>query len=203
MRFPVLPFLSALIGLPVLAIATAHVAGQERQRADIPDQYKWNLADIFPTADAWRTAKTAVAAEVPGLGSFQHKLGTSATALADALDAMFRVQKDLVRLYVYASMLGDQDTRESAPQAMRQEMVQLYAGFGAAVAYIEPEVLALPAGTVEMFLSQEPRLKPYAFYLQDIARRRAHTLSPSEEKILADAAPLAESPSSTFTILTN
>jgi oligoendopeptidase F len=203
MRSLTLPFLSALIGLPALAVATAHIAAQERQRADIPDQYKWNLADIYPTVDAWRTAKAKTAAEVPTLGAFQNALGTSAKSLADALAAMFRVQKDLVRLYVYASMLGDQDTRESAPQAMRQEMVQLYAAFGATVAYIEPEVLALREGAVETFLREEPRLKPYAFYLQDIARRRAHTLSPSEEKILADVAPLAESPSSTFTILTN
>ena len=32
-------------------------AAQERDRAKIPDKYKWNLADIYPSEEAWRTAK--------------------------------------------------------------------------------------------------------------------------------------------------
>jgi oligoendopeptidase F len=203
MRSLSLPLLSLLLAAPIVAIATTHIAGQERQRSEVPDQYKWNLGDIYPTLDAWRAAKAKVTDDVKTLGAFEGKLGASAKGLADALDAMFRVQKELVRVYVYASMLGDQDTREGAPQAMRQEMTQLYAGFGATVAYFEPEILRMPKGAVDKFVGQDPRLKPYAFYLQDIARRAAHTLSPSEEKILADAGPLAESPSNSFQILSN
>jgi len=203
MRTWILPLLSMLVVVPLVATAVLQAGGQERQRADTPDQYKWNLADIFPSLEAWRGAKAKAAAEVPALGGFAGKLGGSATVLADALDAMFRVQKDLVRVGVYASLLGDQDTREAGPQAMRQEMTQLYAAFGAEVAYLEPEILRFPPGTIARFLAQEPRLKPYAFYLQDITRRAAHTLSPSEERILADAGPLAGAPQNIFTILTN
>jgi oligoendopeptidase F len=201
---PVLGFgsLSRSAGVPVLT-AGSPVAGLEGTRADIPDEYKWNLGDVYPTVEAWRTTKAAVAGQIRSLAGFEDTLGTSARMLADALEATFRVQKEVMRLYVYASMLGDQDTREAGPQAMRQEMVQLYASFGATIAYIEPAVLGLPEGTVERFVRDEPRLEPYAVYLDDIARRRAHTLSPAEEKILADAMPLAEAPSTTFTILTN
>ena len=45
---------------------------------------------------------------------------------------MSRLDKELSRLYVYASMLADQDTRVSEPQGMQQEMQQLFANFGAA-----------------------------------------------------------------------
>jgi oligoendopeptidase F len=64
-------------------------------------------------------------------------------------------------------------------------------------------VLRLQAGTIDRFLSAEPRLTPYAFYLRDIARRAPHTLSEPEEKLLAAAAPLAGSPSNIFGILSN
>jgi oligoendopeptidase F len=203
MRALLLPWLSVALVVPVLVMVTVQALGQERPRSDVPDQYKWNLGDIYPSLEAWRAAKATVAADVPPLGNHAGKLGASAGALADALDDMFRVQKELVRVYVYASMLGDQDTRDAGPQAMRQEMVQLYAAFGAAVSYLEPEILRLPAGTVSRFVAAEPRLKPYAFYLQDIERRAAHTLSPAEERLLADAGPLAASPQNIFTILTN
>src|SRR6185503_678408 len=69
--------------------------------------------------------------------------------------------------------------------------------------YIEPEILRFPKGTVEKFLASEPRLKVYRFYLENIARRAAHTLSDAEEKILAEVGPVAGSPANIFNILSN
>ena len=73
-------------------------------------------------------------------------------------------------------------------------MQQIYAKFGAE-AFVHrargPEDRA--ARRSRQVIPAEPRLAPYAFYLRDIIRRAAHTLSDSEEKILADAAPLAGS----------
>jgi oligoendopeptidase F len=193
---------SLIIVLSLSALTLAGVA-QERDRAKIPDKYKWNLADIYPDVTAWRAAKAKAEAELPKLRAYQGKLASSPQAPADALDHIYRVEKELSRLYTYASMLADQDTRESAPQGMQQEMQQLYAAFGAQVSYVEPEILKAGAATVEKFIAAEPRLKTYAFYLRDVLRRAPHTLTDNEEKILADASPLAASPSNTFGILSN
>jgi oligoendopeptidase F len=100
-------------------------------------------------------------------------------------------------------MLADEDTRASGPQGMQQEMQQLFARFGAEASFVEPEILKIGTATVEKFIAAEPRLKPFTFYLRDIARRAPHTLSDAEEKILAAAGPLAGSPSNVYTILTN
>jgi oligoendopeptidase F len=86
---------------------------------------------------------------------------------------------------------------------MKQEMTQVAATFGAEVSFIEPEILKAGKATIENFIASEPRLKVHTFYLEDIARRAAHTLSDSEEKILADAGPLASSPSTIFNIFSN
>jgi oligoendopeptidase F len=100
-------------------------------------------------------------------------------------------------------MLSDLDTRESAPQGMQQEMLQLFADFGAEGSYMQPEILALGGATIERFLVEEPRLAPYGVPLRDIIRRAAHTLSHPEEKILADAQPLAGSASNIYGIIAN
>src|SRR4030095_15586905 len=113
------------------------------------------------------------------------------------------IDKDLSRAYVYVGLLADQDTRESVPQGMREEMVQLGAAFSAEASYIEPEVLKIPKPTLEKFIASEPRLKVHRFYLEDIARRAPHTLSDSEEKLLAAAGPLAGAPSNVYNILSN
>ena len=182
---------------------TVLTTAQERDRTKVEDKFKWNLADVYPTDAAWRTRKEAIAAEVPRMRTFQGKLGSSAQALADALDTMTHLDKELSRLYVYASMQSDQDTRQSGPQGMQQEMQLLFANFGAETAYVEPEILKIGSASVEKFLAGEPRLAPYAFLLRDIARRAAHTLSDTEEKILANAAPLAGSASNIYNILSN
>jgi oligoendopeptidase F len=179
------------------------ISGQDRDRAKVADQYKWNLADVYPTEAAWRAEKERITAEIPKLGEFRGALGSSGKVLADALEYASRLDKELSRLYVYASMLSDEDTRKSAPQGMQQEMQQIYAKFGAEASYMEPEILKAGGPTIERFIAAEKRLGVYAFYLRDILRRAAHTLTDAEEKILADAAPMAGSASNIYTILSN
>ena len=188
---------SAVLGL------TLTVAAQERDRSNIPDKYKWNLADLYPSDAAWRAAKDAFAAELPSIGKFKGRLMSSPSTLADGLDTLYAKTKELSRLASYASLLADQDTRDSSHQGMRQEMTQLSATFGAEAAYTNPEILKAGNAAVERFIAAEPRLKPYRHHLDDLIRRASHTLSDSEEKILADARPMAGSASSVFGILSN
>ena len=189
--------MAAVMGMSVLTI------GQERDRAKVPQNLTWNLADIYPSEAAWRKQKESITAEIPKLAQYRGKLASSPQTLAEALELMSRLDKELSRLYVYASMLADQDTRVSDPQGMQQEMQQIYAKFGAEASFIEPEILKTGNATIEKFVGSEARLKQYAFYLRDIARRAQHTLSDAEEKILADAGPLAGSASNIYGILSN
>jgi oligoendopeptidase F len=184
-------------------LLTFPLSGQERDRGQVPDQFKWNLADIYPSDAAWRAAKDKSAADLPSLKQFQGKLGSSAAMLADALERAYAINKDISRAYVYASMLADQDTRDAAHQGMQQEIVQLYSAFGAATAFIEPEILKFEKGTTTRFTANEPRLRKYEFYLADIERRAQHTLSDKEEALLAIAGPMSNTPSSVYGILSN
>ena len=176
---------------------------QERDRARVEPKYTWNLAEIFPDVAAWRAAKALVQAEVPHIATFAGRLGSSPQALADALDLRARLDKELPRLYVYASMTGDEDTRLSEPQGMQQEMQQLHAEFSAHASYMQPEILRIGGPAIEGFIAAEPRLATHAFPLRDVIRRAAHTLTDAEEKILADAQPLAGSAPNIYGILTN
>jgi oligoendopeptidase F len=185
------------------ACVTLTVAAQERDRSKVPEKYTWNLADIYPTDAAWRAEKDKATAQITEIQQFKGKLGSSPKDLADALEKMSALDKEVSRLYVYASMLADQDTRDAGHQGMRQEVVQLASAFSAQESFIEPEILRLPKGTVEKAIAAEPRLKVYTFYLHDIERRSAHTLSEAEEKLLADAGPVESSPSEMFNILSN
>jgi oligoendopeptidase F len=176
---------------------------QDRDRSRIDDKFKWNIDEVYPGVAPWRAEKQRIAAALPKIRSFAGRLGSSAQALADALDTTTNLDKDLSRLFVYASMLADQDTRAAEPQGMRQEVQLLAADFSAQSSYIEPEILRIGSTKINEFLSTEPRLKVHAFYLRDIVRRAPHTLTDAEEKILADAQPLAASSGNIYNILSN
>src|SRR5262245_15039570 len=121
----------------------------ERDRTNVDERYTWNLADIFRDLARWRAEKTRVATEMSQIREYAGRLGSSAQTLADALDLRASLDKDLTRLYVYASMLSDEDTRQSEPQGMQQEMQQLYATFSAHASFMQPEILGIGAERIE------------------------------------------------------
>ena len=114
---------TALIALAIASCAA--LSAQDRDRGKIPDRYKWNLAEIYPSDEAWRAAKEKLVSEIPKIREFKGKLASSTATLADALELVTRLKKEFSRLYVYASMMSDQDTRVSSYQGMQQEMTQI------------------------------------------------------------------------------
>jgi oligoendopeptidase F len=197
--------LSKRLALATLLVGAAGLSlvAQDRDRSKVPVELTWNLADIYPTEAAWRTAKDALAADIPKLAQFQGKLASSPKTLADALIQSSKLDEAASKLTTYAGLVADQDSRDAARQGLKQEMEQLDATLAGAEAFIQPEILAMPAGTVNKAIAAEPRLGPYKFSLQDIERRRAHTLSAGEEALLAAAAPLSSASSDTYNILAN
>ena len=57
--------------------------------------------------------------------------------------------------------------------------------FGAAAAFVRPEILALGSEKVRAFMAAEPKLAPYRPYLEDLLRYEPHTLSAGVERISA------------------
>jgi hypothetical protein len=100
----------------------------------------------------------------------KHVILIDRSASMSALDAkneggemVSRLDKELSRLYVYASMLSDEDTRDSTAQGKQQEMQQLYARFGAEASFVEPEIVKMGSGATEKALATEPRLSSHVF----------------------------------------
>jgi oligoendopeptidase F len=179
------------------------VHAQERDRTKLDDKYKWNLADLYSSDEAWRAAKDRLLPEMAKVAAFKGTLGTSPGRLADALDTVGRIGQELQKVYLYASLISDQDTRVSKYQGMQQEMQQIAARFGEEAAFVEPEILKIDNATLDKWVRDEPRLKTYAHYIDDIQRRRPHTLTDSEERLLAASSVVASAPSSTYNILSN
>jgi oligoendopeptidase F len=184
-------------------LASSLAVAQQRERAQVPLRYQWNLADLYPTDDAWRAAKDRIAGEIEKLDQFRGTLASSPAALLKALDTVFGVRKEFSRLYAYAQMKSDQDKRDATYQALSQQVQQLRAGFEAKTAWLEPEVLKIERPAIDSFLKQQPKLAQYRMYLDDIQRRKAHTLDEGAEKVIADAGLMSPGPGNIYDIFSD
>ena len=181
----------------------AHNLHLERNRANIPDEYKWNLADLYPSLEAWKNAKAKLVADIPTVDGFRGSLSGSPQSLLNCLSLVSRLSKEYSRLFTYASLHSDLDTREGQALAMVQEMAQVGSDFAARSSFIQPEILTLEPATIDSFIAQEPGLKVYRHELHDILRRKEHTGTEGEEKIIADASLMADGPDNIYGIFSN
>ena len=176
---------------------------RERDRARIPDQYKWDLNDICPTDEAWAEAKRNLTADLNSISAFSGKLAESPEQLLRCLQLLDSLQKECTRLACYASMMSDLDTRDAKYLAMDQEMGQLGSDLSSLSSYIEPEILRISSETIDQFIEQEPKLAIYRHIFDDILRKKEHTGTEGEERIIAEANLMADSPVSINNVFAN
>lgn len=174
-----------------------------KSRSEIPEQYKWHLEDIFPSIQAWEEEFAKVEQQIARAGEFQGHLGESAETLVTCFEWMDDIGQSIGEVYTYARMRRDEDNRESRYQALTDRAGALSVRVGSALAFVVPEILALPEETLREFRKANPKMELYDHALEDILRKREHILSPAEEKLLAEVGELADAPSTIFEMANN
>ena len=88
------------------------------QRSDIDIEDRWDLADIYPTLEAWETDYAAVESGLQKFESYRGALKKSGVTILKCLELDSKLSLVLDNLYVYAGLLKDEDTRISDNQAL-------------------------------------------------------------------------------------
>ncbi|HIE94231.1 MAG TPA: oligoendopeptidase F, partial [Acidobacteria bacterium] len=147
----------ALLTTVTIIMTTVTTTAQDAA-SDQPDQVEWDLSEIYPTLEAWETARGELATRVEALAAYRGRLGQSAATLREAFDAISATEKELSRLYVFAFLKADEDRRVSEDQERRGLAAALLSEFGEAVAFLSPELLSVGSETVQGYLAEEPGL---------------------------------------------
>ncbi len=177
--------------------------GKLAERSQIDPKYQWRLTDIFKDDDEWTAAFKKVEHLLPGLKTFSGKLSESADSLLNALQLRDEIEELLHKVYLYAGLKSDQDTRISTYQAFRDRANSLAVQFSQAAAFIQPEILGIPEKMLRDFLAKKPALQSYQHYLDDILRGKTHTLPPEQEHLLAMTGELSQAPYTVFSMFNN
>lgn len=170
-------------------------------RADVDVRFTWNLADIFPTDDAWRAEFARVRGQLDTLRSYQGKLAEHAQTLLAFLQLGDALSLALDKLGNYARRKSDEDTRNAVYQEMSAQFMNLAVEIDEASAFETPEILAIPDETLDGFYAAEPALEHYRLALTRVRRQKEHTLSHEGEALLAAAGQLGQAPDDIFSML--
>jgi oligoendopeptidase F len=159
-----------------------------KSREQIAVADRWNVEALYASPEAWQAELLQVqgaspSPRWPSIAAFQGTLADP-TRLSHCLDALFQLDRSLMKLHTYAHLRFDEDLGNNGFKKDYGLINSLCNEFQVETSWIEPELLSLDTATFNTLLSA-PQLKPYRFYLEKIFRRKPHTLSKAQEELLA------------------
>ena len=174
-----------------------------KQRNEIEEKYTWDLSTIFPTDEAFEAELAQVSEEVKKAASLAGHLLDSADSLLKTTEVQLDLMRRIEKLYSYAHMKNDQDTRVAKYQEYQAKGMTLYSEFGQSFAFYEPEFMAITEEQYQAFLAEQPGLQLYQHYFDKLLKKKAHILTQREEELLAGAGEIFGAAGETFAILDN
>jgi oligoendopeptidase F len=187
--------------MDLLSTAEAAAAPELRDRADIDDRYKWNLADIFSGWDAWLAAYQDLEVKIGAYAALQGTLDKGPDRLLAAMQLSDDIGQLTYKVWYYAGLMYDEDQRDNQINAKRQQVQILFAKAGQASAWFNPELLAIPLSTVQRWMQEEPKLEMYRFALEDLYRQQEHVLDEKGEHLLSLASRFSSAPNDAYAAL--
>ena len=173
------------------------------KRSEMDPKDTWDFTDLYSSDEAWEEELATLDADKNELAAYCGKLCENAENLLTYLTKMEQTDCKSLLLSQYCMRRSDVDTRDPKYQAMVGRFMTAVTAVGAACSFETPEIMAVSDETLDGFYTACPGLERYRRYLTNIRRRKAHTLSPAEEKLLASAGELARAPQNIFGVLTN
>lgn len=172
-------------------------------RKEVPAELTWDLTTIYASDKGFETDFAEVQSGSKKFAKFAGSIEKDAQSLLTATETLMDLSRKLEKAYVYSQLKNDQDTSEDKYQAMYSRSESLAAQFGAATAWLEPELLKISDATMAQFYQDEPKLADYKRFFDQTFERRDHILSNDVEEVLAGAGDIFSSGEKTFGILDN
>ena len=174
-----------------------------KRREEVNREDTWAIEDLYESDEAWEEDYKRLETKILELAAYEGHLGDGPEALLGMQRTWDELHMLAEKVYVYAGQRLHEDTDNGHYQNLAARAQGLLIKLSEAGAYIEPEILALPEGTVEKFLTENEALQVYRQYFENMIRRRQHVLDKEREELLAAIGELAEGPKDIFTMFNN
>ena len=175
---------------------------QELTRATVDPRYTWDVTRIYASDEAWEQAYAALREDGKAFAALAGTLSSGREAILTAISRYAKLEAAMSRVYCYAMMKQNEDTTVGKYQGMLAQAASLASELGADGAFLMPELLALPDGTLEALID-DPDFAEYDAMLRSALRMKPHTLTAREEQLLAMAGDVCGAPENAYDLLTD
>ncbi|MBR5387933.1 MAG: oligoendopeptidase F, partial [Clostridia bacterium] len=145
-------------------------------------RFKWATEDLYKTCEDWEKDFKAVSGKLD-FSAYKGKLGDK-TSLKEYLSASEKVSRALEKLYLFAHMRHDENTKDSLFDSMLNRVMSVFVKFESETSFVVPELTSLDESVLKSYIEDE-ELKDYDYALKCILKDKPHVLSESEEKLLS------------------
>lgn len=171
-------------------------------RNEVSEDNTWDLSPLYSSLSDWEIAFTEIEKNISNIERFKGTLASSAKQLYAATKCYLETSRELEKIYTYAALVSDQDISNTKNSQLRDRALNIYSRFSQNASFFSPELLAAEPSKIESYLKDES-LKEYKRTLGETLRYRSHTLSQSEEKIMALGTEVFSATGSIFSQLNN
>ena len=154
-----------------------------KERNEIEEEYKWDLSSLFESDGAWEIAYQDISEKIQAIARFTGNLNNVDT-LYECVKECDEVSRAVENLNNYAYLRHSEDMRDEKGNNMSLMAYSKAVEYMSITSFMTPEILSQSEEVLNGFINDE-RLKDYKFYLEDLLRQKAHTLSTNEELIIA------------------
>ena len=170
------------------------------ERQKIESQFKWTIDEMYPSESDLNKDIEKVKELVEKVVTYKGKLSESKSNLYEALHTSEEAGRILEKLYVYTHMKSHEDTRINENQGKATKIDMLSTELSMATSYMVPEIISMDESKLNEYL-QDEKLAFYKKYIDEILRVKPHTLSETEEEILAAASDLTAVPENVYDMM--
>ena len=173
------------------------------KRSEVKEEFTWKLSDMYADIDAWERDVEKMQEMAAKLAEMEGKVTASAANLFSTLEQDVALDRVISLAMNYATRLSDQDTSDTKHQGMCQRLSSIVAGISSKLSFISPEILETDEAVIEKYYTEEPGLELYRKYINEIFRKKPHSLSAEMEKVMAMTSEISRTASQTFSIFNN
>jgi oligoendopeptidase F len=178
------------------------VQGTLPLRDAIPPRYTWDLTAICLDWDEWTLAYRDLESEIAAFTALRGTLVQGADYLLAAFRAMDTMGALSYRIWYFASLHYDQDQRDNAIDARRQQVQILFARQQQAGSWFNPELLAISIETVQNWIGASDELAVYRFAIESLFHEQEHVLDEQGERLMSFAGRFNSAPHDSYAALT-
>ncbi len=171
-----------------------------KERKDIPDKYKWSLNDIYKDNQDLEKDICILKEKWEEISKLKDKLSLNTNNLLKGLELRDDILRLSEKIYSFASMQFDQDTRVNESLALFDKALAIYSQSLDALAFFVPELLRENESDLRLLLNQDIRLNKYTHFFDNIIRNKNHILSDKEESIIAQYSEVLMAPENIYSI---